>query len=159
MAPQSTSKEAPSDLTQFSQLPSAAPTYFSVSHQGSEISSISKVILVFGQERSHRVPNVGYRGAESPGWFDVLPKTFARDVMNKWACCCDEVVSHQLHIAMAFWIIQIVSAKERSSLTQNMMQICCSTHSVILNTVGTEYKRSLKVIYHFPPLLPPQLVQ
>ena len=36
----------------------------------------------------------------------------------------------------AFWIIQIVSTKECSSLTQNLMQIRCSTHSVILNSMA-----------------------
>ena len=33
----------------------------------------------------------------------------------------------------AFWVIWIVSTEECSSLTQNLMQICCSTCSVILN--------------------------
>ena len=66
MMPQSPSKQAPWDLTQFSQLPSAAPSYFPESYQQFEISSLSKVILVLGKARSHRVPNVGCRGAESP---------------------------------------------------------------------------------------------
>ena len=43
--------------------------YFPESHQWSEISSLSKMILVLGQARSHRVPNQGCMGAESPGWF------------------------------------------------------------------------------------------
>ena len=37
------------------------------------------------------------------------------------------------------WIIQIVSAEECSNLTQNLMQIHCSTCSVILNTLTTQY--------------------
>ena len=37
----------------------------------------------------------------------------------------------------AFWIIWIVSMEKRSSLMQNMMQIHCSTHSVILNVMAT----------------------
>ena len=41
----------------------------------------------------------------------------------------DEAASHQLPIAL--WIIWTVSAEECSSLPQNLMQICCSTHSVI----------------------------
>ena len=47
MSPQSPSKLAPWDLTQFSQSPSAAPSYFPESHVWSEISSLSKVILVW----------------------------------------------------------------------------------------------------------------
>ena len=46
----------------------------------------------------------------------------------------------------AFWIIQIVSTKECSSLTQNLMQIRCSTHSTILNATATQYTCSLKVV-------------
>ena len=47
------------DLTQFSQLPSATPCYFPESHWWSEISSLSKVILVFGKDRGRRVLNLG----------------------------------------------------------------------------------------------------
>ena len=67
MTPQSPSKQAPWDLTQFSQLPSAAPTYFPESHRQSEISSLLKVILVLGKVQSCRVPNLGCRETESPG--------------------------------------------------------------------------------------------
>ena len=66
-----------------SQLPSAAPLYFPESHWWSEISSLSKVILVLGKARSCRAPNLGCRGAESPGWFDVLPKNSAQDMMHE----------------------------------------------------------------------------
>ena len=64
------------------------------------------------------------------------------------ACCCDEAANHQLPIAAAFWIIQIVSKEECSSLTQNLMQIRCSTHSVILNAMATQHTCSLSSIYH-----------
>ena len=57
--------------------PSAA-SYFLESHRLSEISSLSKVILVLGKLRSLRVPNLCCRGAESPGWFEVLPKNCTR---------------------------------------------------------------------------------
>ena len=62
MMPQSPSKKAPWDLTQFSQL-SAVLSYFPESHLWSEISSFSKVILVLGKARSLKMPNLGYRGA------------------------------------------------------------------------------------------------
>ena len=106
---------------------SAALSYFPESHQQSEIPCLSKVILVLGKARSCRGPNLGYSGAESPGWFDVSPKNSAWDVMHEWVCCHDEAANHHLPIAAAFWIIQIVSAEECSSLAQNVMQIHCST--------------------------------
>ena len=148
MMPQSPLKQAPWDLTQFSQLPLAAPSYFPESHWYSEISSLSKVILVLGRARSFRAPNVGCRGAEPPGWFDVSPKHSAGDVIHEWVCCYDEAVNRQLPIAVAFWILQIVSVEECSSLTQNLLQTCCSTCSVILNVMTTQYICSFKVIYH-----------
>ena len=114
---------------QFSQLPAAALLYFPESHWWSEIFSLSKVILVSGKVRSHRTPNMGCRGAESPGWFDVSQNISAHNMMHAWAHCHDEAANHQLPIAMDFWIIQIVSAEECSSLMQNLMQIHCSTHS------------------------------
>ena len=51
------------------------PLSFPESHRWSEFFSLSKVILVLGKARSHTVPNLGCRGPESSGWFDVLPKT------------------------------------------------------------------------------------
>ena len=71
----------------------------------------------------------------------------AQDVMHEWVCCCDEAASHQLPIAAAFWIIQIVSAEECSSLTQNLTQIHWSTHSLMLNVMATQYTCSLNSIY------------
>ena len=115
--PQSPSKQTLWDLTQFSQSPSAAPSYFPESYLQSEISSLSKMILVLGKARIQRTPNLGCRGAKSPGWFHVLPKNSALDVMREQARCHDEAASHQLPIAAAFWVIQIVSAEDRSSLT------------------------------------------
>ena len=61
-------------------------------------------------------------------------------------CCCDEVANHQLPVAEAFWI-QIVSTEECSSLTQNLMHVRCSTHSVILNVMATQYTCSLSGVY------------
>ena len=85
--------QPPWDLTQFSQLPSAALLYFPESHWWSEISSLSKVILVLGKARSHRSPNLGCMGAESPGGFHVSPKNSTWDVMPEqadtlswWSC-------------------------------------------------------------------------
>ena len=90
---------------------------------------------------------MGCSGAESPGWFDVLPKNSAWDVIHEQAHCYDKAANHQLPIAAAFWIIEIVSAKECSSLMQNLMQILCSTYSVILNVTAPQYTCSLNGIY------------
>ena len=51
--------------------------------------------------------------------------------------CWDEAANHQLPIAVAFWIIPIASVGECSSLMQTLMQIHCSTRSVILNVTAT----------------------
>ena len=66
----------------------------------SETSSLSKVTLVFGKARSHKVPNLGYKGVESPGWFDVLPKPATWDMMHEGAHCHDEAAKHQMPIAL-----------------------------------------------------------
>ena len=70
---------------------SGAPSYFLESHRWSEISSLSKVILVLGKAKSHRVPNLGWRGAELPGWFDVSQKNCTRPdawagALSWWSC-------------------------------------------------------------------------
>ena len=94
MTPLSPSKWAPWDLTQFSQSPPAAPSYFPA-HQRSKISSFSKVILVLGKAKSHRVPNLCRRGAESPGWFGVSSKHSAWDLTHKQVRCRDETANHR----------------------------------------------------------------
>ena len=117
-------------------------------HWRSEISAFSKVILVLGKASSHRAPNLGCRAAESTGWFDVSPENSAGDIMHEWSCCPDKAANHHLPIAVAFWIIQMVSGEECSSLTQNLMLIHCSTGSVILNVMATQYTSSLNGVYH-----------
>ena len=115
-------------LTQFSQLPSAALWYFPESHQCSGIYSSSKVILVLGKVRSHTEPNLGCRGVELPGWFNVLPKSSAQDVMQK---------------GVAFWIIWMVSVEECSCLMQNLMHIHCSTQSFWMRQPHSTHAHSL----------------
>ena len=67
---------------------------------------------------------------------------------DAWAgALSDEAANHQLPIAVAFWIIQIVSVEECSSLMQNLMQIYCSTSSVILNVMATRYTCSFNGVY------------
>ena len=70
--------------------------------------------------------------------------------MYKCAHCHDEAANHQLPIAAALWIIWILSGGECSSLKQNLMQIYCSTCSVILNVTSTPYTCSQQCLP--PPL-------
>ena len=84
---------------------------------------------------------------ESPGRFDVSPKNSAWNMMHERALCRDEAANHQVPTAVAFWISRIVSMEECSSLTQNLRQIRCSTHSVILNVMATQYTCSLNSVY------------
>ena len=87
-------------LTQFSQSPSAALSYFPESHWWSEISSLSKVILVLGEARSHRASNLGCRR----GWVTwviwCFAKNSAQDMMHEWVLCRDEADSHQLPVSL-----------------------------------------------------------
>ena len=79
---------------------------------------------------------------------------FCRRRDHELAHCHDEAANHQLPIAAAFWIIQIVSTEECLSLMQNLMHILCSTRSVILHAMATQDTCSLNGIY-----LPHWLVQ
>ena len=67
-------------------------------------------------------------------------------MMREQAHCQDEAVNHQFPLAAAFWVIQIGSAEEYSSLMQNLMQICCFIHTVILNARTTQC--TLNSIHH-----------
>ena len=101
------------------------------------------MILVLGKARSCRVPNQGCRGSWVTWMIWCFTINSAWDVMHEQAHCCDEAANRQLPIAMTFWIIQIFSTEEYSSLMQNLMQIHCSTCSVILNVTATQYTCSL----------------
>ena len=70
--------------------------------------------------------------------------------MPELACCRDKAAHHQLPIPAAFWIIGIVSMEKCSSLMQNLMQICCSTHTVILNVMATQYTCTIQWCLQHP---------
>ena len=76
--------------------------------------------------------------------------SLSTDSLPSWKRLCHTFICAALIASSpkGFWIIQIVSAEECSSLTQNLMQIHCSTHSVILNVMVTQYTYSLNSIYH-----------
>ena len=113
---------------------------------GLKISSLSKVIFILGKARSHRVPNLGCRGAESPERFDVLPKNCMGH--DAWAgtllwWSCPSPVAHNVGLLSHL----IVSMEECSSLTHKLMQIHCSTGSGILNATATQCTCSLNSVY------------
>ena len=78
----------------------------------------------------------------------MLHQNTLHETMHEWTRCHDEAANHQLPIAVASWVIQIVSAYESSSLMQYLMQIHCSTSSVILNGMAIQYTYSINRIYH-----------
>ena len=92
----------------------------------------------------------GTKSGLQRGWVTwviwCFTKISAQDMMHEWVRCCDKAANHQLPIAAAFWIIHIVSVEECSSLTQNLMQIHCSTCSVILHVTAAQYTCSLSGI-------------
>ena len=93
----------------------------------------------------------GTKSGLQQGWVTCMIWCFTKKLCTRcdaWAvCCCDEAANHQLSIYMAFWIIRIVSMEECSSIMQNLMQIHCSTFSVILNVTATQHTCSLSGVY------------
>ena len=105
-----------------------------------------KVILFWGKARSCRAPNLGV------GVLSHLGDLMIHEKMLLETCCMSRhlvvmKLPSQLSIAVAFWMSQVVSTEECSSLKQNLMLIHCSTFSVILNVKATQYTGSLNVIY------------
>ena len=145
MTPQSPSNKAPWDLSQFSQLPSAAPSYFPESHQWSEISYLSKVILVLWKATSLRAPHLGCKGAESPGWFDVLPKT-----LHEMWCLSGHIVGWSCQSPVAHSCGRL---NHLNSFRGGMFKLNTKFNadlllfSVILNAMATQYTCSLNGIY------------
>ena len=99
MTPQSPLKKAPWDPTQFSQSPSATLEYFLESHLWSEISSLSKVILVLGKARSYRAPNLGCRGVSYLG--DLM---FCQKILHDTQCMSGHVVVTKLPTTGCPWL-------------------------------------------------------
>ena len=98
----------------------------------------------------------GARSGLSGGWVTWVIWCFTKilctrgDATHELGCCCDEAANHQLPRAVTLWIIQLVSTEEYSSLTQNLIQIHCSTRSVILNVTATQYTCSFNSIHSHP---------
>ena len=149
MMPQSHSKKAPWDLTQFSQSPSAVLLHFLESHRWSEISPLSKVISVLGKARGHRVPNPGCRGTESHGWLmfhqNSAPKFCIRhdawmSMLSWW--------SFQLPVAHSWGLVNhLNSFHEGMFKLHTKFDADLLLYSVILNTMATQSTCSLNSVY------------
>ena len=61
------------------ELPSAAPSYSPESQQWSDISSLSKVIIVLRKARRHRAPNLGCQR----GWITWVIWCFAKNLCTR----------------------------------------------------------------------------
>ena len=149
--------------------PSTAPSHFPESHQHSEISSLSKVILVLGKAKVVGAKSGLRMGSSHQGRPSLLTAAHTRSTFlgvllgaGLWECgslstdsqpslkhLCRTLIYPALITSSpkAFRIIQIVSTEEGSSLTQNLMQIPCSTSSVIFNEMATQYTCSLNSVY------------
>ena len=71
--------------------------------------------------------------------------------MHDQACCYDEAVNHQLANSFSLLKHSNTSFRGMLNLRQNLTQIHCSTHSVILNLTATQCTCSLNGVYQ-PPL-------
>ena len=139
MMPQSPSKW---NLTQLHS-PSAAPSYFPEPHGQSEISSLSKVILVLGKAGSCRAPNLGCRGAESPGGFDVLPKNLCTrcdawvGTLSWWIC--QSPVAHSCSLlnhpkSFRGGMFKLNVKLDAESLLYSLSHFECNSHTVHMLT-------------------------
>ena len=73
------------------------------------------MISVLGEVRSHRVPNLGWSGAESSGWCSVLPKK-----LHKMWCMSGHIVMTKLPITSC---PQLQPLKHPNSFRRGMLKL------------------------------------
>ena len=129
------------------QSPSAAPSHiFPESHWWSEISSLWKVMLVLGKVRSHRAPNLGCRGAESPEWLDVSPKNCVRrdawaGTLLWWSC--------QSPVAHSCGLLKYPNSFHAGLFKfKTQFDVDSFLYSLILNVMIIKHTHSLNSVYH-----------
>ena len=134
----------------------------------SEISSLSKVILVLGKGRSHRAPNLGClgSGAELPVWFAVLKKipqkTWSMSSALWWSC--PSSVTHNyclLNHPSSFHggMFKLNAKLDADSLLYSLSHFECDGHPVnmvtqqcLLPILTSRAKSSLFIHTHSRPL-------
>ena len=102
----------------------------------------------FGKSQSHWVPNLGCRGADSPGWLDVLPKKiYTRHdawagTLSWWSC--------QSPVAHSFGLLN-----HPNSFCRGMFKLNAKFDAnsllylpVILNAAATQYTCSFNGVYY-----------
>ena len=105
------------------------------------------MILVLGKARSLRAPILGCRRS----WITWVIRCFTKNPCTgcerELVHCHDEAANHQLPIAAAFWIIQNSFCREMSKLNPKFDSVHCSTLSVTLNAMATQYMCLLNSTY------------
>jgi len=86
----------------------------------SQVSSLSKAVVDLGKARSLREPNLGCRGADRPGWCDVLPKKPAWELYHEHVHCLYEADL----LARSLWM-----RGSHSTQAQSMASHCRITSS------------------------------
>ena len=112
------------------------------------------MILILGKARSHRTPNLGCSGAESPGWFDVSPKNSAPDAMHEWAqlwWSCQSPVAHSCDLlnypnSFCRGMFKLNAKFDADLLLYLLSHLECHAHSMA-STASTD-KCSEVVIVH-----------
>ena len=105
-----------------------------------------KGVFSFGKSQKSQGTKSGLLG----GWVTWVVWCFAKNLCGRcvawagalswWSC--------QSPLAHSCSLLNQLNSEEFSSLGQNLMQMCCSSHSVILNVMVTQYTCSLKCVYH-----------
>ena len=93
----------------------------------------------FRKARSCRVPNLGCRRAESPGWFDVMPKKLCTrfdtwaGVSSWWSCQSPvahswSLLNHQ--ISLCGGVFKLNTKLDADSLLYSLSHFECDGHTV-----------------------------
>ena len=101
-----------------SQSPSTASSCFPKYHRRSETSFLSKAILILVKPEVAGSQIWAVAGLSHLGDLMFHRKPLHETWGTERACCRDEAANHQLPIAVAFWIIWIVSTEECSNLSK-----------------------------------------
>ena len=106
------------------------------------------MILVLGKARSHRMPNLDYREAGSPGWFDISPKSL---YCVAWAgvlwWSCQSPVAHSSSLlshpdSFRGGMFKLNTKFDADSLLYSLSHFECDGHTVHMFTQ-----------WHLPPPL------
>ena len=109
---------------------------FGIPRSASSSNTVSNWSSLIGSPHTFNIIRCSTCCKPSRTWitFNKISTVFGAFVLYFYLCC-------------THCTIWIVSEKECSSLTQNMMQVHCFTHSVILNVMATQYTCSLNSVY------------